>query len=132
MSGPDRRHSFGVAEQVRGILGPDATNAVLAAALLHDSGKIESGLRTPGRVLATIAAGAIHRDESVIRRWAGGGGYRRKVGVYLLHPERGAARLATSGSTPLTVSWTLEHHLPASVCTLDPRIADALREADND
>ena len=132
MSGPDRRHSFGVAEHVRGILGPDATNAVLAAALLHDSGKTESCLRTPGRVVATVAAGAIHRDETVIRRWASGRGYRRKVGVYLLHPERGAARLATSGSDALTVSWTLEHHLPPDRCTLDVRIAEALREADND
>lgn len=40
--------------------------------------------------------------------------------------------LEAAGSAPLTVAWTLEHHRPSSQCTLDPELADALREADDD
>ena len=132
MSGPDRRHSVGVAARVRGILGPDADRSVMAAALLHDSGKVDSGLRTPGRVVATVMAGLVKHDETTIRRWAVGCGYRRRIGLYLLHPARGAEHLESAGSDPLTVAWTLEHHLPRADCTLDQRLADALRVADND
>lgn len=52
--------------------------------------------------------------------------------MYLLHPELGAERLEMIGSDPLTVTWTREHHLPAARCSLDPRVADALRRADDD
>ena len=43
MSGPDRRHSTQVARDVDRILGNEASLPVLAAALLHDIGKIEAG-----------------------------------------------------------------------------------------
>jgi hypothetical protein len=132
MSGPDRRHSVGVAARVDEILGTDVSRPVMAAALLHDSGKVDSGLRTPGRVVATVMAGLAKHDEVTIRRWAAVGGYRRRIGIYLLHPERGAEHLEHGGSDPLTVAWTLEHHLPRAVCTVDQRLADALRDADND
>ena len=56
----------------------------------------------------------------------------RRIGQYWLHPSLGAELLDQLGSDPLTVIWTREHHLPASSCTLDPIIADALREADDD
>jgi len=58
MSGADRRHAVGVARRVERALGIEATRAVLAAALLHDVGKIESGLSTYGRVIATLSAKA--------------------------------------------------------------------------
>ncbi|MDQ3757018.1 MAG: phosphohydrolase, partial [Actinomycetota bacterium] len=41
MSGPDRRHAVGVAKRVEAALGAQATPPVLAAALLHDVGKVE-------------------------------------------------------------------------------------------
>jgi hypothetical protein len=132
MSGPDRRHSVGVAARVRGILGPEADRSVVAAALLHDSGKVDSRLHTPGRVVATVMAGLVKHDEITIRRWAAGRGYQHRLGLYLLHPERGAEHLECAGSDPLTVAWTREHHLPPADCTLDKRLADALRDADND
>lgn len=132
MSGPDRRHSVGVAARVDEMLGSEANRPVVAAALLHDSGKVDSGLRTPGRVVATVMAGLARHDEATIRRWAASGGYRHRIGAYLLHPERGAEHLEDCGSDPLTVAWTLEHHLPRSECTVDQRLADVLREADND
>ena len=52
MSGPDRRHAVGVAREtvrlLRGLVSARglATREVVAAALLHDVGKVESGLGT--------------------------------------------------------------------------------------
>ena len=57
MSRADRRHAAGVARRVEVALGDEATRPVLAAALLHDVGKTESGLGTYGRVIATISGG---------------------------------------------------------------------------
>src|SRR4051794_33612483 len=56
MSRTDRRHAAGVARRVEQALGAEATRPVLAAALLHDVGKIDSGLGTYGRVIATLSA----------------------------------------------------------------------------
>ena len=58
MPGPDRRHSAGVARRVERSLGEQATRPVLAAALLHDVGKLDAHLRTYGRVVATLARAA--------------------------------------------------------------------------
>lgn len=128
----DRRHSAMVARRVERDLGADATRPVLAAALLHDVGKQLSGLRTPGRVVATLAAATVLRTSDDVTRWSRGSGFRWRVGNYLRHPEIGARLLVGAGSDPLTVAWTLEHHRPPAACTLDPRIADALRRADDD
>ena len=82
MSGPDRRHAVGVARRVSVAL--PATDpaldrrAVLAAALLHDAGKVESGLGTLARVPATLI-GLAARSRA-----------RGRVAVYLDHPARGA------------------------------------------
>ena len=54
MSGPDRRHAVAVARRVDDRLR-GANRPVLAAALLHDVGKVDSGLGTPVRVVATLA-----------------------------------------------------------------------------
>ena len=67
MSGPDRRHSHQVARDVERALGHQATAPVLAAALLHDVGKLDAGLRTYGRVV---------------------GGGRPRDGRLLGHPQR--------------------------------------------
>jgi len=53
LSNQDRRHSVAVARRfVRE--RPQATRAEIAGAILHDVGKIECGLGTFGRVLATL------------------------------------------------------------------------------
>ena len=57
MSGPDRRHAVGVARDTVRLLGPDEPPPeVVAAALLHDVGKVESSLGTFSRVGVTLAA----------------------------------------------------------------------------
>lgn len=117
----DRRHAAGVARRVVARLGPAADRPVVAAALLHDCGKIESGLGTFGRVAATLVAATRGRDSP--------GG---RVGTYLRHPEIGARLLANAGSDPRTIAWTAEHHLPPTRWTLPPDVASALKSADDD
>ncbi|MCU1376362.1 MAG: hypothetical protein JWO68_3648 [Actinomycetia bacterium] len=121
MSGADRRHAAGVARRVVADLGATASRPVVAAALLHDSGKVASGLGTFARVGATLVGAAVGRDRP--------GG---RVGRYLRHPQLGAALLAEAGSDPLTVAWAAEHHLPPVGWTLPPELARALSAADDD
>ena len=81
----DRRHSLEVARRFHA-LRPDASRAELAAAMLHDIGKLDSGLGTVGRVVATVVGPRTER----LRR-------------YHEHEAIGAAYLAAGGSDPLTV-----------------------------
>src|SRR5579859_5817359 len=53
MSGPDRRHAVDVARAAARLLGAEPGREVLAAALLHDVGKIEARLGAFGRVAVT-------------------------------------------------------------------------------
>jgi len=121
MSGPDRRHAAQVARAVVDRLGPETPRPVVAAALLHDVGKLDSGLRTPARVVATLAGMVAGRER------IGG-----RMGRYLHHDELGARLLAAAGSDPLAVTWAREHHLPAARWTITPRVANALKAADDD
>lgn len=130
MSGPDRRHAVGVARRVERALGIEATRPVLAAALLHDVGKIEAGLGTYGRVIATLSAKAAGAETA--STWRKQRGFARKVGLYLHHDRLGGDLLELAGSDPLTVAWTREHHQPPESWTVDPAIAQALKAADDD
>ncbi len=130
MYGPDRRHSVQVGRDVEAALGADATAAVLAAALLHDVGKVQSGLRTYTRVMATLVAAVAGRDMAPA--WAQASGVTRRIGLYLMHDELGADLLAMAGSDPVAIAWAREHHLPAEQWTVDSRIAEAIDQADND
>ena len=130
MSRADRRHAVGVARDVERRLGHAATTPVLAAALLHDVGKVTAGLGTYGRVVATLAGAAAGR--SMADAWTEGKGFTRRVGLYLRHGALGADMLAMAGSDPLTVTWAREHHLPEEEWTLPKDIAHALKAADND
>jgi hypothetical protein len=95
---------------------------VLAAALLHDVGKVSSGLGTFGRVAATVAG--------LVRPRARDGDGR--VARYLRHDELGAAMLAAVSSDPLTVAWAREHHLPPQRWSLEAPVAQVLNAADDD
>ena len=133
LSGPDRRHSAAVAREVELRLGPSVARPVLAAALLHDCGKLQSGLRTPGRVVATILGATVVRTPEEVSGWATSNSrFRRSIGQYRLHPEIGAEMLEAAGSDPLTVAWAREHHQPESSWTIDRSIAGVLHSADDD
>lgn len=130
MPGPDRRHSYRVARDVERTLGHEATRPVLAAALLHDVGKLDAGLRTYGRVVATMS-GAVAGPE-MARLWVTRSGFTRKVGLYLLHPESGGDMLELAGSDPLTVAWARQHHLPEEEWTLPRELGQVLKSCDDD
>lgn len=123
MGGADRRHALDVARRVVGVLGAGATRPVLAAALLHDVGKIDSGLGTLSRVPATLA-GLVARDRLV----AGEG----RVARYLRHDVIGAGLLADAGADPLTVAWAAEHHQPPAAWTVPAEVGQALKAGDDD
>ena len=88
MSLADRKHAAGVARETDRLLA-GADRPVLAAALLHDVGKIDAGLGTMGRVVATVA--------DAVRRAAG---VARALGRYRRHDAIGAELLRERGVRP--------------------------------
>ena len=126
MSRADRKHSAGVARLVADRLGARATRPVLAAALLHDVGKVESGLGTFGRVLATL----LGRRRT--HGWGDESGLRGRIGRYLHHDEAGARLLEEAGADPLTSAWAREHHRVEGSWTIPVEVGRILRDADDD
>ena len=114
----DRRHSAGVARHVAG----DAEGAprwVMAAALLHDVGKVTADLGVAGRVLAAVL------KLAGMRRAPGA------LGRYLRYPEAGAELLSEAGSDAFVVAWSAQHHLPPASWTVPPPWAEVLARADD-
>jgi hypothetical protein len=130
MSAADRRHAVVVARRVDATLGPAATRAVLAAALLHDVGKIESGLGPVRRAAATVVGTVGGREAA--RRWRSRPGLVGRVGRYLCHDEIGAEMLADAGGDALTIAWAREHHLPPERWTVATEVGAVLKAADDD
>ncbi|MEZ5216880.1 MAG: hypothetical protein R2715_09935 [Ilumatobacteraceae bacterium] len=90
----DQRHSVGVARGVAERL-PGAEQPVLAAALLHDIGKLDADFGVPGRTLATLIG------------LVGGARARRgqgRIARYLDHEAIGASWCAELGADPVTVA----------------------------
>jgi HD domain len=85
LSAADRRHAIEVARRFES-LGENWSRDEMAGALLHDIGKLDSGLGTFGRVVATIAGPRTAR-------------FRR----YHDHEQIGADLLAAAGSSDVTV-----------------------------
>lgn len=102
----------------------------MAAALLHDAGKVEAGLGTFGRVAATVADMVAGHDR--VAAWSQRSGLGRRAGLYVCHDEIGARLLEAAGSDPLTVTWAREHHLDASRWSVPRPVAEALKAADDD
>lgn len=124
MGRADRRHSVAVARRAVTALEPEqATRPVVAAALLHDVGKVESGLGTYGRVMATLSAKVAGRDMA--EAWSQTRGMTRRIGLYLRHEELGADLLALADSDPRTVALVRGWSAPT-----DP-VAEALKTADD-
>ncbi len=127
-SANDRRHSVECAIAARSLLGAAATGPLIVASALHDVGKTEADLSTPGRVAATLLAAIV--PEPRVAAWAERQGLRGRVGLYAKHPDLGAQQLAAAGSHPTVVTWAAEHHLPTVQWSIEAEIADALWAAD--
>lgn len=136
MSGPDRRHGLAVARRATKALegdGAPVPREVVAAALLHDVGKVEARLGTFARVGVTVAAIVAGRQRLVSQGSdRPGEGLRRRAALYLTHDQVGARLLRQAGSHELTAGWAEQHHMPEQAWTLDARLAHALKAADGD
>ena len=71
MSRADRRHAVGVAREVERQLGREATTPVLAAALLHDVGKVSAGLGKVRSGLSDAVAGVDKLDAGTGKAYQG-------------------------------------------------------------
>jgi hypothetical protein len=98
MSNPDRRHAIEVSRRFEAAV-PDADRPTMAAALLHDCGKTDSGLGTYHRVAATIWIALVGRERA--GRARGGSG---RMARYARHEAIGADLLAQARSDPLTIA----------------------------
>lgn len=121
MSRADQKHAVGVARRV----GAD-DRAVVAAALLHDVGKVDADLGTFARAAATLVG---RRRGS---RWRDASGIRGRIGRHLHHDAIGAGLLQDAGADPLTVAWAREHHRPEQTWSVPVPVGRALRDADDD
>lgn len=129
MNNPDRRHAIGVAQAVVSEL-VDPERPVVAAALLHDVGKVVCGFRTPARVAATLlwaAAPDVLADE-----WLTKSGLQRRMAEYRRHPMLGEQLLIEAGSAELTSSWAGDHHRPVGSWRVDRSVGDVLKACDDD
>jgi hypothetical protein len=79
MGNADRRHSIEVARRFVA-RRPGATRAEVAGALLHDCGKVEAGLGTWGRVVATVAGPQANRFRAYHDHEAIGAGLAQAAG----------------------------------------------------
>ena len=135
MPNHDRRHSIQVARDVEAQLAdtkyaPDPRWA--EAALLHDIGKLDSGLGVFGRVLATLAGAAAGHDMA--EPWSEKRGVTRKFGLYLRHPELGASRIRMCGGSREAALWAEAHQDPELWAStgLPEVVIEALAAADDD
>ncbi len=130
----DRRYSIAVARRVEHALaGTEYADDPrwLAAALLHDTGKLDAGLGVVGRSVATIVASLAGTPR--VERWRGRGGWRGRVADYRVHDEHGAARIRAAGGREEAARWAYAHHHAdrRAASGIPPVVAEALRVADD-
>jgi hypothetical protein len=109
MANQDRRHAITVAHRFDARRSGAASRAGTAGALLHDVGKVDAGLGTFGRVVATVTP----------PRWRRGR-YER----YHRHEAIGAEWCQRAGSDPVTVALV-------AGAGGEPDLLAALRAADD-
>jgi|SRR5215213_9650929 len=131
----DQRHAVGVARDVQARLaGTEHADDPrwLAAALLHDIGKLDSHLGVYGRVVATVSGAAAGRDHA--EAWSESRGFTRRVGLYFRHAELGADRIRLAGEPEEAARWASAHHDPTTWedLPIPPPVVTALDAADND
>ncbi|MGH9064730.1 MAG: hypothetical protein ACRD0L_12300, partial [Acidimicrobiales bacterium] len=103
---------------------------VVVAALLHDVGKVEAGLGTGARVVATLVASALGRPR--VAGWITQPGWAGRLGRYVAHASLGAELLERVGSHPLVRAWAAEHHRPPHLWSVPGEVGARLKAADDD
>jgi len=131
----DQRHAIGVARDVECRLADTpyaGDDRWLAAALLHDIGKLDGRLSVYGRVVATVAGSVAGHDMAEV--WSTKSGFTRRVGLYLRHAELGADRIRLAQGPEEAARWAAAHHHPDDwdATGIPPEVLTALDAADND
>lgn len=119
----DRRHTLRVARAAeRGLDGTLRADPVwVAAALLHDVGKVQSGVGILGRVLGTLVMLGLGRPR--VAGWADGRGWRGRFGRYAAHGRLGGVMIRAAGGREPVARWAELHHLSLRSRGLDPAIS---------
>ena len=130
----DHHHTVEVARRVEHALagtGHAGDTRWLAAALLHDIGKLASGFGIYGRVLATLA-GRVRPGSAA--SWREAAGWRRRVGDYLHHDLIGGEMIRAAGGRAEPAHWAEGHHGRVAVdpAVVPAPVAAVLAEADPD
>lgn len=123
----DRRHTYNVGRlaETFGAELPTVPDGFIAAALLHDCGKIELKLGTMSRVLATLAG------DRLPEAWRTKDGYLGRLSKYRIHPELGAEKLTEAGARQLVIDWAADHHKPIEKWVVNASIGELLKKADD-
>jgi hypothetical protein len=130
----DQYHSVRVARWAeRGLLATEhaGEGRWLAAALLHDVGKLEAGLGPAGRVVADLAGRVA--SLTTAHRWAASpNGLLRRIGLHLTHGPAGARAIRAAGGREVVAAWAEAHQsLPCPQAPGVPEaVAAVLSEAD--
>jgi hypothetical protein len=130
MQPSEQRHAFAIWNNLKtaGQTDPD----LLAAALLHDVGKVLQPLTTAGRVLIVLGNRFF---PGATLRWAAGTprGLRLPFVVAAQHATWGAELAAQANATALTVELIRHHHItpPANLGSPTGHLLAALQSADD-
>jgi len=126
----DQRHLIGVARRVDVSLGELSEERWIAAALLHDVGKAQSGLGPIRRAFATIWIEIKGVDGLAISR----GAWSRRVYAYSQHPSLGCEDIRSCGGHEEAALWAKAHDDPAQwrATGFPSVVIDALTKSDDD
>jgi hypothetical protein len=114
LSRADRRESIAVARRTEvALVGTDydADPRWIAAALLHDVGKLDARFGPIRRSLATVITGVVGRQT--VEGWVDKSGFVRRCALYTFHDQLGGDRLRMAGGRSEAVLWAEAHHRPA-------------------
>jgi hypothetical protein len=135
LSRADRRESIAVARRTAVALADtdyDADPRWLAAALLHDVGKLDARFGPIRRSLATLITAVVGRRT--VEGWVDKSGFIRRCALYTFHDQLGGDRLRMAGGRSEAVLWAEAHHRPAIWDTtgLPTTVVVALATADGE
>lgn len=130
----DQHHAIQVARRVELRLAPTTYAGDplwTGAALMHDVGKCESDLSLPERAVATLASKVF--GVATARVWASSAaGWRRRLGLYLIHGELGAAMIRAAGGREEAAAWSEIHqgYSGSDLSGIPPAVVEALIASD--
>jgi len=110
----DRRESIAVAhrtvEELAGTPFADDPRWI-AAALLHDIGKLDARFGPVRRAVATMATAVL--GPRAVESWVDKSGFLRRCALYVFHDQLGADRVKMAGGRKEAALWAEAHHRPA-------------------